>query len=273
MNVHNHPREANKHLNEAEWINHMMLSKRRHGVMVDVGAHHGYTALPFLRAGWRVIAFEPDPTNRAQLETHLATYPTLTVDPRAVGDTPAQDVPLFASSVSSGISGLLNFHTAHTVQATVDVTTLAHALTEHGVDACHVLKVDVEGYEMPVLRGMDWQAYLPDVAIVEFEDSKTRLLGYTHVELAEFLIAKGYTVYLSEWHPVLEYGTTHQWRGLFRYPNALHHADAWGNLVAFKGDITDKTVYKSLARFLKTKEPAPAWRKLASRLKKAILRR
>lgn len=61
MNIPNHPREAKKHLNEAEWIAHALLGKVQQGVMVDVGAHHGYTALPFLRAGWRVLAFEPDP--------------------------------------------------------------------------------------------------------------------------------------------------------------------------------------------------------------------
>lgn len=189
-----------------------------------------------------------------------------------MGDAPAQDVPLFASQVSSGISGLLNFHNSHTEQTKVNVTTLAHALKAHHLDSCHVLKIDVEGYEMPVLRGMDWQAYTPEVVIVEFEDSKTKLLGYTHVDLAEFLLAKGYTVYISEWHSVLEYGARHQWRGLFRYPNALHDTEAWGNLVAFKGDISDEGVYHSLERFFSTKQ-VPLWRKLASRLKRAILRR
>jgi hypothetical protein len=54
--------------------------------------------------------------------------------------------------------------------------------------------------------------------------------------MAEFLVDKGYTVYLSEWHPILRYGIPHDWCGVLAHPEQLSSPQAWGNLLAFRED-------------------------------------
>src|SRR5207245_2024611 len=54
--------------------------------MIDVGAHHGSTLLPFLTAGWRVYAFEPIAENRVVLQAHCGDNDHLTVRSEAVSN-------------------------------------------------------------------------------------------------------------------------------------------------------------------------------------------
>lgn len=118
-------------------------------VVVDVGAFIGlYTIALAKRVGSRgaVIAFEPDPTNFAWLQRHVAlnhVEPTVTLLCAAVADR-------------AGEAGFLSRHNESHLGSvqdgglTVPVTTLDEAFPRQRVD---LLKVDVEGYEEQVLRG------------------------------------------------------------------------------------------------------------------------
>ena len=48
-------------------------------------------------------------------------------------------------------------------------------------------------------------------------DRKTVKLGYTARDLAEFLQRQGYSVLVSQWDPVVEYGTQHTWSRFTRF--------------------------------------------------------
>lgn len=201
------------------------------GVMVDVGAHVGGTALPFARAGWEVYAFEPDGVNRELLQDALSQFSNVTVVPAAVADRPGS-APLYRSDVSSGISALSAFHPSHRVVGRVDVVRLADYFEQEGIHHVDFLKVDTEGHDLFVLQGVPWSRVRPRVVLCEFEDRKTQPLGYGYTDLAEFLLARNYTVLVSEWHPIVEYGSEHQWRHLRRYPHRLEDPESWGNLLA-----------------------------------------
>jgi hypothetical protein len=102
-----------------------------------------------------------------------------------------------------------------------------------------------------VLKGIDLSRHSVDVVLCEFEDSKTIPLGYTTDDLAEHLESFGYTVYVSEWHPIISYGTRHDWRALKRYPCELEDSNAWGNLIAFKTDPGIFAVTKAINQRMK----------------------
>lgn len=204
------------------------------GTMIDVGAHHGSALAPFVEDGWQVLAFEPDDRNRAHLETLYGRNARVTIVPMAVADTPKQGLDFFGSDVSSGISGLSAFHDSHEKRQTVDATTIADAMTHHGLSHVDFLKVDTEGHDLFVLKGVDWQR-APDVIVCEFEDRKTRPHGYGVADMVSYLAERGYKVTISEWHPIVEYGRRHRWRR-FTDDAASVPGDAWGNLIAFKDD-------------------------------------
>lgn len=201
--------------------------------MIDVGAHVGTSALPFARSGWTVHAFEPDPHNRTELMARASGLANLIVVPAAVSNQPGR-LTLYCSDVSSGISSLSAFHESHRPTGDVDVVTLQDYLSEVELEHVDFLKVDTEGHDFFVLQGFPWARIEPDAVVCEFEDRKTRRLGYTYHDLAGLLVDHRYTVFVSEWHPVVEYGQTHQWRRWKPYPHALAHESAWGNLVAVR---------------------------------------
>ena len=217
---------------------HASLRRLGRGVMVDVGAHHGQSLLRFAADGWRVYAFEPDPVNRAVLEHRAGDRPNVTVDSRAVATRDDEMVTLYTSPVSTGISTLVPFHPSHRPAGQVGTVRLDTYLRQ--VEEVTVLKTDAEGYDMPILRTFPWHRLKPRAVISEFEDSRSAQNGYTHKDIAEFLVARGYAVFVSEWYPVVEYGRRLRWRSIREYPTPLTDPRGWGNLIAvIPSDVGD----------------------------------
>lgn len=206
-------------------------------VMIDVGGHFGESLRNFALDGWNVHTFEPDASNRAVIEQKYGSLPNLRIEARGVSDVKQACAAFYRSSVSTGISSLSPFHETHIKAGTVELTTLSDYFVERGISRVDLLKVDTEGYDLFVLRGLPWQEIIPKIIICEFEDRKTRPLGYNHQTLGNFLIDKGYQVLLSEWHPVTTYGTSHRWRALNPYPAPVANTNAWGNFIAFRDPI------------------------------------
>lgn len=260
--------------NEHRFLLHLLQSAEiEQPVMVDVGAHIGNSLKPFAQAGWRVLAFEPDPANRQRLEEAVQHFSAVTVDARAVGEHAATQVPFFASTESTGNSSLLSFTPNHSPRGNVDVTSLTIALHEHGITHVDFLKIDSEGYDLMVLRGFPWAQMRPFAVLCEFEDRKTRQLGYTYHDMASFLFDQGYTVLVSEWHPILRYGTAHDWHALKRYPCVLNDPDAWGNIIAMRAMPDSKEVRSIVNQYIYTAPSLPSYPKRLMRRGKRLLRR
>lgn len=231
------PRSDHAYVDETAVIARLLADRRGEAhVLLDVGAHIGSSAAEFLPLGWRIVCFEPDPENRARLSDRFAKCSNVTIDGRAVAEAPETGRAFYASEESTGISGMLKFRDTHKEIATVEVTTVAEAVQRYGLARIDFLKIDVEGYDFAVLKGVPWGRLEPDVIACEFEDTKTNLLGHTYKDIADYLVARGYSVYLSEWHPIVRYGIRHDWHRIVRYPAKLAASDAWGNLLAFKED-------------------------------------
>lgn len=124
----------------------------------DVGAHVGLVTLPLSRAvgaQGRVVAFEPGQLNADLLERHLAlnSIQNVEVVRALVGDSAADsvdfyerlDVPTGMNSMSVGGDG------AHIRTAMRQVDLDAYCETRRLEPA--VVKIDVEGAELRVLRG------------------------------------------------------------------------------------------------------------------------
>lgn len=231
------PREKRAHVDETEVVA-TMLSRRAGSdfTMLDVGAHFGTSASYFDQLGWTVHCFEPDPNNREKLQKKFGKSKNIIIDPRAVSDQSATGVEFFTSEQSTGISGLHAFHESHSQSGRVDITTVERIVADRSISRVDFLKIDVEGFDLNVLKGVPWDTLKPDVIECEFEDAKTVRLGHTWKDIANYLADRGYAVYVSEWHPIVQYGIPHDWRRVFKYRGQEMPDDAWGNLLAFKTD-------------------------------------
>ncbi|WP_020186768.1 FkbM family methyltransferase [Methylopila sp. 73B] len=163
---------------------------------VDVGANVGFYGLALAaaarRAGrrLRVIAIEPDPTNRARLAVNVAASGLdVTIDPSAVGREPGEAF-LVEHARNRGEVRLVS--DARGRGAAVEVLPLPTILARHGVVAVDAMKIDVEGMDFEALAGLFEQApgaLLPRALVVE--------VGRTAAEaepLLKLLAAHGYRI-------------------------------------------------------------------------------
>lgn len=246
------PRERGARVDETEVIAHLLnaCTGRSH-TMIDVGAHFGTSAQFFHDLDWTIHCFEPDPKNRAKLLDRFRSAENVVIDNRAVSDEPATNVQFFSSQQSTGISGLHAFHESHAEAGLVDITTLRDIIADRNIQSVDFLKIDVEGFDLNVLKGVPWATIQPDVIECEFEDAKTLKLGHTWQDIADYLEDKGYFVYVSEWHPIVRYGIPHDWRRVFKYPSIKMKDDAWGNLLAFRQDPGLANVSNAFSKVMK----------------------
>ena len=251
-------RDAHAHVDETKIVARLLSELADSSLMIDVGAHYGTALAPFHQMGWKVLAFEPDPLNRKHLIGKYGESKNVIIDTRAVGEHSDTEVSLYTSPESTGISGMLAFHETHKLVDKVNVTTVKDIVAANSVDSVDFLKIDVEGYDFSVLKGVPWDSMSPDVIECEFEDAKTNLLGHTWRDICEYLVEKEYTVYVSEWHPIIRYGIRHDWLGLKRYPCELADSNAWGNLLGFKHDPGAVAIQEALSKVLTIENPEKA---------------
>ncbi len=234
------------YFSEAEIIIDYFCTYPRKGLMIDVGVHFGESCLPYSELGWSIIGFEPDPHNRKK----IPTIQGLKLYEEAVSNKDGEVLTFYASDVSTGISSLSSFHTSHRPIAQVKTLSLKTVIEKEKIEKVDFLKIDIEGHDLFALKGFPFAHCLPEIILCEFEDYKTVPVGYTYKDLGDFLLEKGYAVYLSEWHPIIKYGSQHQWRHIRPYPTKLADARGWGNYIAVRAPEKDR-FEKVLNQYLK----------------------
>ncbi len=252
-------RSVHAHWDESNGIAEL-FSEKLSGTMIDVGAHYGSALFPFLNKSWKIFAFEPDDKNRHELLVHLSKHENkelVTLDAHCVSNETKKGVSFYRSEQSTGISGLSSFHESHIEAQRVDTVSLADYFQDKPMPAVDFLKIDTEGHDLFVLQGYPWDHDKPAVIECEFENAKSVPLGYTYHDLARFLVGKGYTVYVSEWHPIIRYGIRHDWNRLMHYPCELSDQNGWGNLLAFRDPIDEKHIITAVRKVLKIDRSNP----------------
>lgn len=130
------------------------------GSFVDVGANAGaYTcwACHCLQGRGRVLAFEPDPEMRARLAFNLRSngLALVALSEAALSDHAGSAV-LHVNRAQRGENTLESAQAdaagGDRVAVTVPLDTLWAQLQKHTIDRIDVLKIDIEGHELPVLR-------------------------------------------------------------------------------------------------------------------------
>lgn len=120
----------------------------------DIGAHSGSWSKVWLRLGARVVAVEPQPDLVAKYLVPLG----VSVERVAVGDREGEATMSLAAEASTVASLAPHWQDGYFKTMTWDraiavpVTTLDKLIAKHGVP--QVCKIDVEGYEREVLRGL-----------------------------------------------------------------------------------------------------------------------
>ena len=132
----------------------------RGAVVYDIGAFHGMLTLWFARQADQVVSYEPVAQNRARLLENLSlnAMQNVTVRDVALGAGAGAATMRFDPLMPGGSKVVVEQNATHDAglelaNGRVRVTTLDQDIADRGLPAPTFLKIDVEGFELDVLRG------------------------------------------------------------------------------------------------------------------------
>jgi len=172
-----------------EWFD-----KNQGAYVLDVGAHKGaFTRLAMRNGAAACVAFEPQPELAASLEA--LAMPNVVVSSYALMDKPGDSkihVPISKKDAGLACLGKPKRY-KHWNDVSVRVSTIDLFLAGHGWNRPDIIKIDVEGAELFVLKGGEKTIRENGPALfVEYANMNTEQFGYKREEIWEYLEALGY---------------------------------------------------------------------------------
>ncbi|TWT46078.1 Methyltransferase domain protein [Phycisphaerae bacterium RAS1] len=167
------------------------------GTFIDIGANRGIHTLHaarVLRGRGRVLAFEPNPATFDVLRAHLTINQISHCTTFNMG-LAAEAGELRLNSFADDHSGTCSFVESGAVTASVSVPVrrLDDVLAADELAGPVLVKIDVEGFEHEVLRGMEQTLRRNDLAVVcEVTDEWLRKTGSSAAGLIEHLTSRGF---------------------------------------------------------------------------------
>ena len=154
---------------EVQFYRDLLAGFRPGDLIFDIGANQGFKTAMFLRLGARVVAVDPDDANREILEAKFRKYRLIpkkvVILRQAVSEE--EGAATFWIDEPGSAKNTLNPKWVDTLRVddkrfghklqfpsskTVETTTLERLVLNHG--APFFIKIDVEGFEASVLRGL-----------------------------------------------------------------------------------------------------------------------
>jgi FkbM family methyltransferase len=169
-------------------------------VVYDVGGHVGLVTMFFARETeetGRVVTFEPNPQNYNAILDHIELNGFTNVQVIQIGLASKRETLKFVVTDSalgtadpSKQKHLLRQEGVKVFQ--IEVDTMDNQITVNNLPKPDFVKIDVEGLEIDVLRGMSQTIsnYRPEIFI--------ELHGTSEQEIAEFLLSYNYNIYQIE---------------------------------------------------------------------------
>lgn len=167
---------------------------------VDVGANQGeFTLFASKRVpNGTVIAFEPMSLFYDRLVTNVALNKLDNVRCLRVGlsDT-SGEVPIYFNEDNAlnheGLASLFPLGEREGGKEVITLTTLDAVVNTHGIDRVDFIKIDVEGSELPVLKGAEsaLRRFKPAL-MVELNDETASKAGYKVGDMVSWLQSLGY---------------------------------------------------------------------------------
>ena len=157
---------------EGHILEHLLATLLPNDVLYDVGANLGLYAIFFARAvgnGGQIIAFEPERDSYSRLMRNLELNGLSNVRPycKAIGEI--DGTARLAIGGTTGNYSLVRTYTNEIDSQTIQVVAGDDFIEKESLPLPNVLKIDVEGFELSVLRGLQRTLSKPQCRLVYCE--------------------------------------------------------------------------------------------------------
>ena len=173
----------------------------RGDVFFDIGANIGY--LSAIAAGLvgppgQVHCFEPVPDYFARVQRLAELNPGYTIRPNACGaGEMAGSCKIYVTREPGQNTMVHDYKSGPEIVSTLDVPVvrLDSYIEENGIESVKLIKIDAEGFELPILKGLEnffrKSRCRPEV-ICEIAPRAYPLMGRSITELADYMAEYGY---------------------------------------------------------------------------------
>ena len=176
----------------------------RHPTYMDVGAHHpvaNNNTYLFYERGSRGVLVEPNPAlhgllaqvrpNDTLLRAGIGPTRQAEADYYIIGGVPDGQSNTFSKDEATQLvtrsAGRYNIERV----IKVPLLNINDVMREQWNAAPNVLSIDTEGYDLPILRSLDFKRFRPDVIVAETQEILGRRL---EVDILQFMARQGYEV-------------------------------------------------------------------------------
>ena len=165
-----------------EFVNNKSLR-----TVIDVGAWWGPWSLWWCGRAERVEIFEPNPEMIPKLQHNIANHPNCHLHKVALG------------GVNGTVSMDYDTHSGTNHITSTNGTISLHTLDEYNFQNVDIIKIDVEGYEIPVLEGAR-QTIIESRPLIQIEANKSgNRYGRTKKDISIFLQDMGMKRLKKQW--------------------------------------------------------------------------
>jgi FkbM family methyltransferase len=181
-----------------------LLSYLKSGdIILDMGGNIGQTAMMMAKTAGeqcKVYSFEPFPDTYSKFVANLKLNPSLekrvVITHCALGDTPSMLQMYKDCESNSGSNRIVTSKAVEKEMVQVPVSTIDIFAKENNLTKIDFIKIDVEGFEMNVLKGaaITLQSLKPQL-FIELNDGSLKEQGSSAEELLSFLKAIGYKIF------------------------------------------------------------------------------
>jgi len=171
--------------------------------IIDVGANMGETIMNFsniVGTKGEVYGFEPDRINHERCNDNLKlnNFKNIILNNVGLGDVPGQ-FKIKVDTPSNRGGNRISNSTDDTNTEIINVITLDDYVNNNKIHRINLIKIDVEGFELNVLKGaVKTLNQFKPILFIELDDTNLNQQNHSAKELVSFLMTLGYKIVNAE---------------------------------------------------------------------------